>query len=72
MWLLSPGQSSHFPHCLAGQAGFEGFNKDQERKLKFKKKMPHSSEPDKWVEIYQILFPEDDFSIIPSPCKSYY
>ncbi len=27
------------------------------------------TDEDKWREIYMVLFPDDDQSLIPSPCK---
>ncbi|KIW09128.1 hypothetical protein, variant 1 [Verruconis gallopava] len=45
----------------------EGFDKNQEKMLKAKKKLPHLSEAEKWIEIFKILFPHDDPDQIPSP-----
>ncbi|KAL1836191.1 hypothetical protein VTJ49DRAFT_5458 [Mycothermus thermophilus] len=46
----------------------EGFTKDQEKKLRSRKKThADMNDEDKWREIYTILFPDDDHSSIPSP-----
>jgi hypothetical protein len=45
----------------------EGFNDDQERKLR-KRKRSGLNEAGKWGEVYRILFPHDTGEI-PSPCK---
>jgi hypothetical protein len=48
----------------------EGFDKDQERKLKSKKRsLVYQSEEDKWKGVYRILFPDDVEEAMPSPCK---
>jgi hypothetical protein len=48
----------------------EGFTKDQEKKLRSRKKThADMTDEDKWCEIYKILFPDDDPSAIPSPCE---
>lgn len=50
----------------------EGFTKDQEKKLRSRKKTHGDmTDEEKWREIYLILFPDDDPSSIPSPCKSF-
>lgn len=49
----------------------EGFDKNQERKLKSKKRsLVYQSEEDKWKGVYTILFPDDNEADVPSPCKS--
>ncbi|KAK3293800.1 uncharacterized protein B0H64DRAFT_173147 [Chaetomium fimeti] len=46
----------------------EGFTKDQEKKLRSRKKgHADMTDVDKWREIYMILFPDDEQSAIPSP-----
>ncbi|KAL2266840.1 hypothetical protein VTJ83DRAFT_4117 [Remersonia thermophila] len=46
----------------------DGFTKDQEKKLRSRKKThAEMNDEDKWREIYMILFPDDDHSIIPAP-----
>jgi hypothetical protein len=47
----------------------EGFNKDQEKKLRSRKRNAAQSERDRWIEMYKILFPDDEESSIPEPCK---
>lgn len=48
----------------------EGFTKEQEKRLRSRKKThADMTDEDKWREIYTILFPDDDPSAIPSPCK---
>jgi hypothetical protein len=46
----------------------EGFNNDQERSLRSRKRTG-LSEAGKWEEAYRILFPHD-IGGMPSPCKS--
>jgi len=51
------------------QALVEGFTKDQEKRLRSRKKaQADTTDEDKWREIYMILFPYDDVQSIPSPC----
>lgn len=60
------------PHgCdIKDQVPLEGFDKDQERKLKSKKRsLVYQSEEDKWKGVYRILFPDDNDVDMPSPCK---
>ncbi|KAK0660058.1 hypothetical protein QBC41DRAFT_43970 [Cercophora samala] len=53
-------QQNRIPH--------EGFTKDQEKKLRSRKKaQPNMTDEDKWVEIYMILFPDDDPDSVPTP-----
>jgi hypothetical protein len=47
----------------------EGYNKEQEKQLRGRKKPPNQTEEERWFEKYIILFPKDDHSSIPSPCK---
>lgn len=55
------------------QIPLEGFDKDQERRLKSKKRsLVYQSEEDKWKGVYRILFPDDDEADMPSPCKCVY
>jgi len=46
----------------------DGFNKDQETKLRCKKRSGMIEE-EKWKAVWQILFPNDTEDDIPSPCK---
>lgn len=60
------------PHgCeIKDQVPLEGFDKDQERKLKSKKRsLVYQSEEDKWKGVYRILFPDDNDVDMPSPCR---
>ena len=41
----------------------------QMTELKSRKKRGPMSEEEKWVEVYKVLFPEDNF--IPSACKRF-
>ncbi|KAL2008441.1 hypothetical protein VTN00DRAFT_6635 [Thermoascus crustaceus] len=50
----------------------EGFDKEQEKKLKSRKRSSlKQSEEDRWREVYRILFPDDLPSSIPSPYYDY-
>jgi hypothetical protein len=52
------------------QIPLEGFDKDQERRLKSKKRSQvYQSEEDKWKGVYRILFPDDGEGDMPAPCK---
>jgi hypothetical protein len=54
------------------QAPLEGFDKEQERKLKSKKRsLVHLSEEEKWKSVYRILFPDDDDMGMPTPYIDY-
>ena len=54
---------------IKDQVPLEGFDKDQERKLKSKKRaLVYQSEEDKWKGVYRILFPDDNDTDMPSPC----
>jgi len=47
----------------------EGFDKKQEEKLKSRKRNhQNQTEEQRWKELYNILFPEDNEQDIPSPC----
>ena len=49
----------------------EGFDKDQEKKLKSRTSMFRAeNEEQKWKIIYLILFPDTALSEMPSPCRS--
>jgi hypothetical protein len=48
----------------------EGFDKDQEKALRNRKRRdPELDEIGKWKEMYRYLFPSEDKSMMPSPCK---
>ncbi len=48
----------------------EGFTKDQEKKLRSRKKTyADMTDEDKWREIYCVLFPDDEQGTCPSPCR---
>jgi hypothetical protein len=47
----------------------EGFDKSQEKKMRSRKKTSAITETEKWVEIYKILFPDDEEDLMPSPCQ---
>ncbi|KAF2466340.1 uncharacterized protein BDR25DRAFT_317733 [Lindgomyces ingoldianus] len=55
--------------CTVQEAkGYDGYDKEQEKKLKSKKRcISGKTEEDKWNDIYMILFPEAHPSAIPSP-----
>lgn len=53
------------------QTLLSGFTKEQERVLRSRKRVrPGTSEADKWREMYRVLFPDDDFTKMPCPCKN--
>jgi len=54
--------------CPINLLDIEGSNKDQEMKLRSRKKSPAASEAEKWKATYRILFPDDEEDLIPSPC----
>jgi hypothetical protein len=50
----------------------EGFDKDQERRLKSKKKsQTYQSEEEKWKSVYRVLFQDDGEADIPTPYIEY-
>ncbi|KAK3352457.1 hypothetical protein B0T25DRAFT_455689 [Lasiosphaeria hispida] len=58
------------PPCRVGENKtlVEGFTKDQEKKLRSRKKaQADTTDEDKWREIYTTLFPDDAPESIPSP-----
>jgi hypothetical protein len=48
---------------------YDGFDQRQQSVLRLKKNRQQSTEDQKWYEVYQILFPNDDPSQHPTPCK---
>jgi hypothetical protein len=67
---LRDHQRSIQPCEVREEEPIEGFDKDQEKKLKSRKRScPEQSEEDKWREVFRILFPDDEPSIMPSPCE---
>lgn len=56
-------------HCeVTGAPAIEGFDAEQERRLRSRKKVPGvDSEEDKWRQVFLILFP--DCIEIPSSCE---
>jgi hypothetical protein len=52
------------------QIPLEGFDKEQERRLKSKKRSQvYQSEEHKWKGVYRILFPDDNEDGMPAPCR---
>ncbi|KAH7389987.1 hypothetical protein BKA66DRAFT_460242 [Pyrenochaeta sp. MPI-SDFR-AT-0127] len=55
------------------QMPLEGFDKEQERRLKSKKRsQTYQSEEEKWKGVYKILFPDDEAEQMPSPYIEYH
>ena len=55
--------------CELGNADLvEWCDKEQEKKLRSRKRPLGQTEEDRWREMYRILFPFDDDLTIPSPC----
>lgn len=52
----------------AARKFFDGFNSEQERQMRCRKRTKISEE-EKWRVIYKILFPQVAENAIPSPCK---
>jgi hypothetical protein len=48
----------------------EGCDKDQEKRLKCRKRKPGETEEDRWAEMYRVLFGNN--CEVPTPCKSFY
>ncbi|KAH8897567.1 hypothetical protein GQ53DRAFT_759818 [Thozetella sp. PMI_491] len=46
----------------------EGYNKEQEKTLRKRKKID-CSEEQRWRDMYMVLFPDDGEDMIPTPCK---
>lgn len=56
--------------CKISDAGeADGYNKEQEKQLRVRKRPPNQTEVDRWFEMYRILFPRDNAMSTPSPCK---
>ncbi|KAI0875669.1 hypothetical protein GGS24DRAFT_499620 [Hypoxylon argillaceum] len=65
-------QRAPIPCELGEREPIEGFNADQERQLKSRKKKGHVvSETEKWRAVFQILFPHVPIDDIPSPYYDY-
>jgi hypothetical protein len=47
----------------------DGYNKEQETKLRCRKRPSGQNEEDRWNEMYRILFSARCGSPIPSPCE---
>ncbi|RYO42753.1 hypothetical protein AA0111_g398 [Alternaria arborescens] len=57
---------------LREQIPLEGFDKEQEKRMKSKKgSQMHHSEIEKWKAVYRILFPDDNDADMPSPYIEY-
>lgn len=66
--LLQHSQADIACNVVRDGSGQEGINHEQLMKLKSRKRSRDAStEHDKWIHMYKILFPGDH--IIPSPCK---
>ncbi|KAI3326160.1 hypothetical protein HD806DRAFT_438400 [Xylariaceae sp. AK1471] len=65
-------QRATMPCQLGEKEPIEGFDADQERQLRSRKKKSHAiSEVDKWIAVFQILFPHVSEDKIPSPFYDY-
>ena len=49
-----------------------GINEHQEMQLKRRTLFSGLTEVEKWTKVYQILFPDEDESMIPPPCEYVY
>jgi hypothetical protein len=68
--LLRDHQRATLPCPLRDGPSDEGFDAAQEKRLRSRKKeQPNMTEDDKWRKVYMILFPNDDYGKMPSPCK---
>lgn len=68
---LHAHQRSDTPCALQMESTVEGITEGQERKLRAQS--PNAkTEGQRWIDVYRILFPDDDPSVIPSPCKSFF
>ncbi|KAI1842237.1 hypothetical protein JX266_011522 [Neoarthrinium moseri] len=59
------------PPCAVQQnlTVLDGFTEEQEKRLRSRKRLsPEMTEEQKWNHIYDILFPDDDPILRPSPC----
>jgi hypothetical protein len=55
-------------HIKAVPEELQGFDYDQEKKLRSRKYPKEQSQQDRWIGMYKILFPKDEESRIPEPC----
>lgn len=66
--LLQHSQADIACNVVRDESGQEGISHEQLMKLKSRKRSREaSSEHDRWINMYKILFPDD--YLIPSPCK---
>lgn len=66
--LLQHSQADIACDVVRDESGQEGISHEQLMKLKSRKRSREaSSEHDRWINMYKILFPDD--YLIPSPCK---
>ncbi len=42
---------------------------DEVKEKGLRKRPKGGTEEEKWIEIYKILFPDEDGALLPSPCK---
>ena len=70
--LLNDHQRASDPCPKRDEPLTEGLDRNQEKLLRSRKKSQvDRSEPEKWADVYIILFPKDPPESIPTPCKSY-
>lgn len=66
--LLQHSRADIACNVVRDDSGQEGISQEQVLELKSRKRnRAVSSEHDKWIHVYKILFPGD--YLIPSPCK---
>jgi len=67
--LLLEHQRNAIPCPVQDGGPIEGIDAEKERQLRSRKReQQNMTEEDKWRKVYRILFPNDDYSKMPSPC----
>jgi hypothetical protein len=64
--------TSPIPCKVSVSEDVSGFTKDQEKRLRSRKRPLGQTEVDRWNQMYRILFPDAGDGLMPSPCKFLY
>jgi hypothetical protein len=57
------------PCQISSANSLDGYDKDQEKQMRCRKRPYGQTEQEKWIELYQILFPEVEKAAIPHSCE---
>lgn len=56
--------------CKKGMIAQDGIDREQEKKIRARPRKDNTTDEQKWVAMYKIIFPDTPEDSIPSPCKS--